>query len=70
VARDGVRTFAITFTAQTGEPDATQSFTLTVNQARRSRARTRHLPGGCGYVSVNTDSRRPSITESGTLPLV
>src|SRR5712664_1724176 len=68
----GTLTFPITFTAQNGvSPNATQSFTLTVNQAPAitSANATSFQVGAAGTFSVTTiGSPPPSITESGPLP--
>ncbi len=65
-------TYAITVTASNGiDPDATQHFTLTVDQAPTitSAASTTFIHGSGGYFLVSaTGFPTPSITESGPLP--
>ena len=64
--------YSITFTAQNGAaPNATQSFTLTVNQAPTiTSANTRRIHGrGPGTFAVTaTGMPTPTLSESGTLP--
>jgi large repetitive protein len=64
--------YSITFTAQNGAaPNATQSFTLTVNQAPTITSANTGVftAGGPGtFVVTATGMPTPSLSESGTLP--